>query len=404
MKRLVKFTGIIGATAVILLASRPVEVLAAAADPVTLSKLVKIYKGDARAPGGKVLATDGSNFYSAYLVKGGTTDSIMLTRIANNGTAAGAPTTILTRAAGALDGQVSVAVGNSPSAPDQKIIHLVWSQQAADTASGTSAGIYYSRSEDAGLQAWAPPVKVNDKVPNWGAMSIAPTRSGVIHILFFGDGSKAFHTTAPTPGAPFTKPVQIATDVKEGDRNIDTALDSGDNLHLAFVAAADGTDRVGVRYMKRLATDNKWSEPVDVIPLTPTTAIGYLAIAAADANAVYIASTVVNESKLEIYRSSNGGKTWTAKVLAVARPSAHVSITLGNNKAVTAGVGAINAKTGLEDALIFRSMDGQTWGFATTIPKQTSVNIAVDNSNKVGVLTEGVSGADEGVNFFSKEL
>jgi hypothetical protein len=400
----IKLLALIGAVSLTLLVSLTIESWAAAVGTTTFSNAAKIFEGRAAAPGGKLLATDGSNFYTAFVVKSDAnqTSSLRLTRISKDGAVTWASEPLFSRDVGVLDGQLSIAVSSDNSARKQKTIHLVWSQTEKDPTSGTAAGIYYSWSNDAELRKWSTPLRVNNDISNFGAISVVIGKTGAIHIVFRGNGNKIFHTTASTPRAPFTKPVQIAAGAEELSRNVDIALDSGDNLHLAFVAV-DGTGKAGVRYTKKLASSSNWSAPLDVVSLTPVSGTGSIGIAADDPNTVYIASTVVNEKTIEIFRSNDGGKSWVVKTLA-GKPTRHLSIAVASNRSVTVAVGVLSDKEDSENIAVFRSQDGLTWSAVATIPKVSSANIAIDSNGKVGVLCLGQTGPEDNTSFFAKEL
>lgn len=381
------------------IAAGNIECMAAAALAPNFGTPVRVFSGRSQAPGSKVLATDGVNFYSAFIAaeESESTNTLKLASGSNDGKTWSAAGTIIKRGPRVLDGQVSVAVSADAASPARNIIHVVWNQ-LDDSQSGAKAGIYYSWASDADLNRWSEPTRINGPDAYARSISIVAGKSGELHVVFLGKDRNMYYSSAASYKAAFTKPVIVPGTPMDDDRAVDVALDGGNNLHIGF-AIVDNAGKAGVKYTQKLSKSEKWAVPVEVIAPTASNNQGFIAIAAADANNIHIASTLVNEAALDVYSSKNGGKSWTRKTVTTDKPATHVSIVTSPGKSLTVGVAFTDTKTGAEDARIFRSTDGATWSGAAIIPNETSVNLVVDAYGKTGVLTLGANR----LHSFSKE-
>jgi hypothetical protein len=367
-----------------------------------LGKPVKVFSGNPHAPGAKILATDGVKFYTAYIAVEGGDGVLKLASGSNNGEKWDTTSTVTKRGAGVLDEQVSVAVSNDVTSPSRKIVHVVWNQ-GSDTKAGLTAGLYYSWASDADLHTWSAPIRINGLIPDVRAISIVASKAGELHVVFMSNDRKIYLTYAASTKAAFANPTLVPGTPMDDDRAVDVALDSSNNLHIGF-AFSDDTGKIGVKYIQKLAKKGIWTPPIVVIPSTAVNFTGYLAIAASDANNIHIASTVIDEAALDVFSSSDGGRSWTKRTVTTDKTTAHGSIVSSPDKALTVGVAFTNAKTGAVESRIFRSTDGATWSAAAIIPNETSVNLAIDDKGKVGVLTYDANQPDDyQLHSFSKE-
>lgn len=352
---------------------------------------VKVFSGRSDAPGAKILATDGVQFYSAYIAAegGDEANTLKLARGSSSGKNWDIASTIAKRGPRVLDGQVSVAVSGDVASPSRSIVHVVW-KQGDDAQSGTEAGLYYSWASDADLNTWSAPARINGPVADVRSISIVAGKAGELYVVFMGKDRKMYYCSAASHKATFAKPALIPGTPMEDDRAVDVALDNSNNLHIGF-ATADKPGKIGAKYTQKSAKNGNWTPPVDVVPATAVENHGFIAIAASDANNVHIASTILDEAALDVYSSINGGRLWSKKTVTTDKTSTHVSIAASPDKALTVGVAFTDTKTGAENARIFRSTDGITWSGAAIIPNETSVNIVADATGKVGVLTHSAN-------------
>ncbi len=371
-----------------------------AQEPSSFSASQKLLSGDSSAPGAKIMATDGRDFYVVSVERGqnGLDERLIVTKVSTDGELAATPTMIDSRMIGLLDHNASVAVAGST----KKTVHAVWTVQP-DKASGTIGGVYYARADVSDFKDWHKPLRISGSVTDINSLLAVASRRGEIDVLFTGNGGHVYYVTAHAPKFIFSKPVQIPGVTTTGDgRSVDAALDKNGNLHVAYLRTS-GAGRIGVAYVKRRAGKKAWSKPVDVIPPSPVGDRGSMSIAAYDANNVYIASTLINNKSLDVYTSGNGGRSWTSQTVTEVKPSKHASIAVGADKTLTVGVGHEIEAPLSEDAMIFRSVDGRNWQQILTIPQETSVNIVLDAHGKAGVLTRGAVGTDENQAYFTKE-
>lgn len=389
-----------GAICSTIIATGTLKSMAASSPAPKFDPPVKVFSGRSQAPGSKVLATDGVRFYTAFIAVEGSKplNTLKLASGSNDGKTWDIASTIIQKGLRVLDEQVSVAVSPDIASPARRIVHVVWNQRD-DVQSGTKAGLYYSWASDAALNTWSEPVRINGAVADVHSISLVANKSGELHVVFLGRDRKMYHCSAASPQATFTKPAIVPGSPIDDDRAVDVVLDSSNNLHIGF-ATVDDAGKTAIKYTRKASKAGDWTIPVEVIPPTTINNQGHFAIAASDANTIYVASTIVNEAALDVYSSRNGGKLWTRKTVANDKTSKHVSIAANPDKTLTVGVAFVDPKTGAENARIYRSTDGVTWGAAAIIQDQTSVNLAVDTNGKVGVLTYS---ADH-LHYFSKEL
>lgn len=385
-----------------------VAMAAAPAAPVLSVVSTKMAEGNCRAPGSKVIAADGTNFYVAYTTPGWNVASgdryVKLVRSTDGGVTWKGSHTVTFAQNYTIGGSATVAVSGDAVYPTQKIAHVVWEQDGV---------LYYSSADVADLDTWSAPLKITGSAPGGYMPEIVTSKTGAVHVMYQGDDNRLYYTTATSHEAGFfTEPVAVTALGEKYDSDAEFTMDKSGNLHLSY-SFTDGT-KVGIRYKKLTAGSSTWANAVTVMPLT-TLVNGYgvfAAITSYDANNLYIASQW-DDTTLFVFSSTNGGATWTKKTVfartATACPTRHVGVAVNGSKVVTVGTGFdISDATGnwiREEARIFRSTDGGlTWSNGTVIAGQTSVSIAIDSAGKAGISTYSASGFEgEQSLYFSKE-
>ncbi|MBC7962584.1 MAG: exo-alpha-sialidase [Steroidobacteraceae bacterium] len=401
-----------------LLAVGTLESMAATPDslpPGIAFSTQKVAKGLQRAPGGKVLAADGTNFYTAYtfIPRGGGEEFLMLSRGTNSGKTWESPYTVIKVPPDLLTPYVAVAAGGDAADTTRKIIQLVWHQY--DDNSHTKGSVYYSWADNTKLNKWSIPVKINGSAMPANSnslVSIVAGRTGAIHVLFWGNDEKLYATTAQSRTSTFTPPAPLPGNPRY-DTDPDMVLDGNGNLHAAFMFS-DDPGKIGLRYTKKAAGSTTWMDPVVVLPLTNAGSSGFCSIAAQDENNIYIALQFDGVG-LFVFSSANGGASWSqkavAKPTATSNPSMHVSIAASPTKILTVGTNFDDPTSpGATAAKIFKSTDGGiTWGTPATLSGHRSVSIALDGSGKAGIMTnlrKSTAAEQEDPNaelYFSKE-
>lgn len=402
----------------VLLAVGTLESKAATPDPQTPDiafATQKVAKGLQRAPGGKVLTADGTNFYTAYtfIPRGGGEEFLMLSRSSNSGKSWESPYTVAKVPPGLLTSYVSVAVGGDAADTTRRIIQVVWHQY--DDISHTKGSVYYSWADDAKLNKWSIPVKINGSAlpaNSNSLISIVVGKTGTIHVLFWGNDEKLYATTAKSRTSTFSPPAPLPGNPKY-DTDPDMVLDGNGNLHATFMFS-DEPGRIGLRYTKKTVGSTTWTPPVTVLPMTNAGSSGFCSIAASDADNIYVALQFDGVG-LFVFSSTNGGASWVQKAVAIPSatsvPSMHVSIVASPTKALTVGTNFDDpASSGATAAKIFKSTDGGiTWGTPATMNGHGSVSIALDGSGKAGIMTSlwgSTAAVQEDPNvdlYFSKE-
>jgi hypothetical protein len=365
----------------------------------TFNTATKVGDGSNRAPGGKVQATDGTNFYSTLTNNG----NLYVVRSIDSGVT-WQKTSYVT--ADPSISVASVAVSGDAVNPSQKIVHVVWEQSNNDGTENVS--IYYSSIDNANLYGtWSAPVKINGSVlaaGSWARTSIVTSSTGNIHVLFLGADNKMYYTTASRFDSAFLNPeVLPASPDTWGD--IELALDKSNNLHVAYPIFDAATSKFGMKYTKK-PSGLKWTTPVDAMPLTAGGNDGFTSIAVYDPNNIYVAGH--NNQSVYVARSIDGGKTFKTSTAfagtATVTPTRHISIAVNSAKALYVGTGFDNQTTGLEEARIFKSTDGGvTWSTGGVIPNMTSVSINFDSKAKAGINLWGTNGDYNDTIYFVKE-
>jgi hypothetical protein len=359
--------------------------------------VTKVGDGSNRAPGGKVHTTDGTIFFSTIYNNG----TLYVVRSSDGGVTWQRAVPVVSDPSIEV---ASVAISGDSVYASQKTVHVVW-EQANNDGSGT-VSIYYSWANNTDLQ-WSVPVQISGSVlaaPTWARTSITASKTGVLHVLFQGIDGKMYYTTATRYDSAFSSPTAIpGTPDSWGD--IEMVLDSSNNLHVAYPVYDAASSKFGMQYTKKPA-GLAWKSPVTVMPLTAGGADGFTSIAAYDANNIYIAGH--NNQNVYVYRSTNGGTTWTQSIpfkgTTTVTPGRHISIAVNSAKALYVGTGFFNSTTGIEEARIFKSTDGGvTWSTGGVIPNMTSVSIATDASAKAAINLWGTNGNYDSTIYFTKE-
>ena len=409
-KRLsVLLAGLILSASVAMAASAP-------AAPVLSVVKGKIADGIGYTDGGTVFATDGLNVYCAFRAPGNT---IKMVRSKDGGATWGGAHSIYTSAydpqtgANGLD-KVSLALSGDAAFPNQKIVHVVWGVDSPNGIYGAK-DIYYSWADAANLDAWSTPLRLNGSLTDLDDPAIAVTKAGIIFVKGEFDGKLYLMTSSAHDAGFFTEPAMIpVSDAGRVAGDAELFVDSSNNLHLSYpyYANAEGS-LAGIKYTRLPAGSSTWSNPVTVF--APSTAgANHSGLTAYDANNIYI-STIQN-GNLTFFSSSNGGSSWTKKVVftktSTLRTDGYSDITVNSSKAITIGSPVVKMATdGTElgrDTKIYRSTDkGVTWSAATTIPVTGNfISLGVDGNGKVGVLShsdDNFAVDGEGVTYFSKE-
>ena len=387
-----------------MLAIQPDIARAAASAAPAFGPATKLFSGTAKVPGGRNVATDGNNFYIALLADDNKNDKnvIRVAKLPNSGKTPEVTGTALAKPHGVLTNELSLAVSDSNPSAKQKTVHLVWSQQAED-----QAGLFYSWTNDANLNKWSAPVRINGNNSHFTAATIAVNSKGDKHVIFIGDGPKMYYTKAASGSSSFSEPTELPGRPLFDSRGVVTALDSSGTLHVAFIAAEEpsyeSSNRIGLQYTSYNPSTKKWSSPQVVIPVATISDRGEISMAASDPQIIYIATSLVNRVSLDAYKSENGGSSWKKSTVSTDRPHNDPSIVVAGDKSVTVGCGFTTASEEEQEARIFRSTDGVTWSPAVIIPNRTDVIIVLDSKGKAAVFTKVSTGSNEDMKYVYKE-
>jgi hypothetical protein len=389
---------------VLALAIQPGSARAAASAAPVFGPAEKLFSGQITVPGGKNVVTDGNNFYIAMVTDDGNNgrNEIRIARLPNSGKAPEVTGIALAKPYGVLTDELSLAVSDSSSSTGRKTVHLVWRQQAED-----QAGLFYSWTNEANLDKWSAPVRINGKSSHCIDGTIVVNKKGDKHVIFIGDGPKMYYTKAASGSSNFSEPVALPGHPFFDNRSVDTALDPGGTLHVAFIATEEASyepsNRFGLQYTNFKQSTKKWSSPKEVIPIATISDRGNINIAASDPKVLYIASSLVNRVNLDVYKSENGGSLWKKSTVSRDRPHNDPSIAVAHDKSVTVGSGFTTTGEGEQEARIFRSSDGVTWSPAAVIPNRTSVIVALDIKGKAAVFASGSTGLNDDMKYVYKE-
>jgi hypothetical protein len=352
----------------------------------------KLLDGYVVAPGGKNVVPYDNSFYMAVMADAadGGGSLIRVARVS----ASGSPVTgvAVAKPSGVLTNRLSMAVSDGSTPAGRKTVHLIWRQEGEG-----ERGLFYSWAMDDKLDKWSVPVRINGKNAHFNAASIVVSRKGDRHVIFIGDGPKMYYTKAAAGSKNFTAPAEIPGIPNFDDRDVDTALDSEGTLHVAFVAAESPTyeegKRFGLQYTNLKAAAKKWSAPKVVAPMTALPGKGNIGIAAGGPKNVFIVSSLMNRN-LEVYRSTDGGETWSSSTASAGKVDTSPSIAVAADNSVTVGAAFVLTDGESQEARILRSADGVTWSPAAVIPGLFSVTIALDSKGKAAIFARKSDGSD----------
>lgn len=408
MKCILGSTVITGLALAVGLSVNPAETLAATAAPVMSVVNTKVDGGHTGADGAPVVAANGSNIFVVYRSNEG--NVLKLARSKDSGASWGGAHTVFTLPAdGSYINLASISVSGDPVFPTQKIIHIAY-----ELTNSVDSGIYYTWADATNLDSWSAPVRVSGSIGSTEDPSIATSKSGKVFIKF-QSGYELFLTTSDSHEAGvFTEPaiIPVSASLPNTGDDAEIFVDKSNNLHLSYPYCTD-TDctKAGIKYTRLPAGSSVWSTPTTV--LAPTTSgNGHSALTAYDANNIYIASVLGNN--LTFYGTTNGGTTWTKKVVlaktATVGAGSRIAITVNSSKAITVGSPVdTNAADGTNlkrESRLFRSTDGgATWSTATTIPNASYISMGLDGNGKVLVVNRPAGALDDGEQacYFSRE-
>ena len=371
MMRTLAVTGI--ATTALFAVGTSQSMAAAPAAPVysmTATK-VKVTEGRIFNSGGRGLFVDGSTVYATTSRNIGNGCSLNLTRSADSGITWWNTESLVAGETLGCTG-MGIFVSADKVFPGSKIIHTLWAQ--SDVPAGTLSTYYRYFSTQS--NAWSTPVRVNGSVTGTDIIqeeNLVVGSDGQVH-LYFLSNNKFYYTTSSAPGSFFTEPVQIAAAALSGS----IAVDGANNVLFAY-AAADGA-----YFTKKVAGSTAWSKPVKLG--TDVTTEGHVSIDAIDANNLYASHTSVS-GFLRVYKSTNGGASWTSKTVSTATTGyTYYGTSLVVNKStkvVNVAAKIDTTTTGIEQNEVYRSADGATWSTKLTVTSGGHPSLALDSAGKL---------------------
>jgi len=363
----------------------------------------KLFAGGFKGPGSNHVMSYGNSFYVAAMAEaaddGGSL--IRVARIPASGSAVDATGVAIAKSSGVLTNRLSLAVSDSSTPAGPKTVHLVWSQEGEG-----QRGLFYSWAMDNKLDKWSVPVRINGNNARFNSVSMVVNRKGDRHVIFIGDGPKIYYTKADAGSKNFTAPAAIPGIPHFDDRDMDAAIDSEGTVHVAFVAVESPTyedgERFSLQYTNLKAAAQKWSAPKVIVPMTALPEKGNIDIATGESKGIFIVSSLLNRNSLEVYRSGDGGATWSSSTAATGKVYTSPSIAVASDKSVT--VGAVFDLPGGEsqEVRIYRSADGVTWSSATVIPGAFfEIFLALDAKGKAAIIAK--KGDNPDINYLLRE-
>lgn len=388
--------------------------------------MVKLSDGYLRAPGGNAMATDGTNFYVVHtaISEYEGAEIVNLLRSRDGGKTWGAAHPVSTPATYGFNGTAAVTANESR-------VHVIWEELDSDAWDGPFA-IYYAWANVSDLnEPWSmafgsTQTKINGQVPaygSWARASITNTGAGgIVHVVFEGIDRRLYHTWAnESSGGEFSAPVMFGNPPAEwGD--IESELDPDGNLHVGYpiqritTDSATGqvvTEEYGVEYTMLAAGSTSWTEPVIVEPLTEQ-GDGFTTTAVFDSSNIYIAKHNYNDIK--VFRSANGGVSWSETVLFSApdesiRPTRHLSLAVNANKDLVLANGYHSYEFNgtywewiREDTMVFRGKDGgKRWANVSIVENVTSPSVQFDADGNAGIAFKGTNDLNYTIQFTKEQ-